>query len=47
MHSAGAFGDYTKEYIKAETPTDREEKVRTYYQEVKKVNGILGRNDQS
>ena len=43
----GTVGDYLKESIKAETPTDREEKVRTYYQEVKKVNGILGRNDQS
>jgi hypothetical protein len=28
VHSAGAFGDYTKEYIK-------EEEVRKYYQEVK------------
>ena len=34
--SLGTFGDYLKEYIKAETPTDIEEKVRTYYQEVKK-----------
>ena len=32
----GVIGDYTKEYIKAETPADREEEVRTYYQEVKK-----------
>ena len=35
VHSAGAFGDYTKEYIKAETPTNKEEEVRKYYQEVK------------
>lgn len=34
--SLGAFGDYLKEYIKAETPTDREEEVRKYYQEVKR-----------
>ena len=34
--SPGAFGDYTKEYIKAETPTNEEEEVRKYYQEVKK-----------
>ena len=40
MYSAGAFGDYTKEYIKAE-------KVRKYYRGGKEVNGILGRNDQS
>ena len=32
----GVLGDYAKEYIKAETPADREEEVRTYYQEVKK-----------
>ena len=31
----GVLGDYTKEYIKAEIPTDKEEKVRKYYQEVK------------
>ena len=31
----GVIGDYTKEYIKAEAPTDREEEVRKYYQEVK------------
>jgi len=36
VHSAGAFGDYAKEYIKAETPADREEEVRKYYQGVKK-----------
>jgi len=36
VYSAGAFGDYTKEYIKAETPTNEEEEVRKYYQEVKK-----------
>ena len=32
----GVLGDYAKEYIKAEIPTDKEEKVRKYYQEVKK-----------
>ena len=31
----GAFGDYAKGYIKAETPTNKEEEVRKYYQEVK------------
>ena len=31
----GVLGDYTKEYIKAETPTNKEEEVRKYYQEVK------------
>ena len=31
----GVIGDYTKEYIKAETPTNKEEEVRKYYQEVK------------
>ena len=31
----GVLGDYAKEYIKAEIPTDKEEKVRKYYQEVK------------
>ena len=31
----GVIGDYTKEYIKAEAPTDKEEEVRKYYQEVK------------
>ena len=31
----GVLGDYTKEYIKAEIPTDKEEKVRKYYQVVK------------
>ena len=31
----GTVGDYTKEYIKAETPTNKEEEVRQYYQEVK------------
>jgi isopentenyl phosphate kinase len=36
VHSAGAFGDYTKEYIKAEIPTNKEEEVRKYYQEVKR-----------
>ena len=41
MHSAGAFEDYAKGYIK-------EEEVRKYYRGGKKeVNGILGRNDQS
>ena len=41
MYSAGAFGDYTRGYIK-------EEKVRKYYRGgEKEVNGILGRNDQS
>ena len=31
----GVLGYYTKEYIKAETPTNKEEEVRKYYQEVK------------
>ena len=31
----GVIGDYTKEYIKAETTTPKEEEVRKYYQEVK------------
>ena len=31
----GVLGYYTKEYIKAETPTNKEEEVRQYYQEVK------------
>ena len=31
----GVLGDYTKEYIKAETSTNKEEEVRKYYQEVK------------
>ena len=31
----GVIGDYTKEYIKPETPTNKEEEVRKYYQEVK------------
>ena len=31
----GVLGDYTKEYIKAEAPTNKEEEVRKYYQEVK------------
>ena len=31
----GVSGDYTKEYIKAKTPTNEEEEVRKYYQEVK------------
>ena len=31
----GVLGDYTKEYIKAETPTNKEEEVRKYYHEVK------------
>jgi len=35
VHSAGAFGDYAKEYIKVEIPTNKEEEVRKYYQEVK------------
>ena len=43
----GVLGDYTKEYIKAETPTNKEEEVRKYYRGGKEVNGILGRNDQS
>ena len=30
----GVIGDYTKEYIKAEIPINKEE-VRKYYQEVK------------
>ena len=33
--AGGVLGDYTKEYIKAETPTNKEEEVRKYYQEVK------------
>ena len=31
----GVAGDYFKEDVKARMPTDKEEKVRTYYQEVK------------
>ena len=27
----GVLGDYAKEYIKAETPTNEEEEVRKYY----------------
>ena len=33
--AGGVLGDYTKEYIKAEIPTNKEEEVRKYYQEVK------------
>ena len=33
--AGGVLGYYTKEYIKAETPTNKEEEVRKYYQEVK------------
>ena len=32
----GVLGDYAKEYIKAEIPTNKEEEVRKYYQGVKK-----------
>ena len=33
--AGGVLGDYAKEYIKAEIPTNKEEEVRKYYQEVK------------
>ena len=32
----GIGGDYLKEYVKARIPTDKEEEVRKYYQEVKR-----------
>ena len=31
----GTVGDYVKEYAKTRIPTDKEEEVRKYYQEVK------------
>lgn len=33
--AGGVLGDYVKEYAKTRIPTDREEEVRKYYQEVK------------
>ncbi len=33
--AGGVLGDYVKEYAKTRIPTDKEEEVRKYYQEVK------------
>ena len=32
----GTVGNYVKEYAKTRIPTDKEEEVRKYYQEVKR-----------
>lgn len=34
--AGGVLGDYVKEYAKTRIPTDKEEEVRKYYQEVKR-----------